>query len=109
MERKIAALWEKLEEHERRIESLERISEQKTERKAATTKKSTLDLLMELKDASFFKKERTLSEILEALHAKGRIIKNSSLPPYLLKMVRANIIRREKKMVGKKRVWVYFE
>jgi hypothetical protein len=60
-----------------------------------------------LKDEGFFKEERTISQIRDALHAKGKIVKLTDLPKYLLKLVRTNVLKREKRELNKKKVWVY--
>lgn len=107
MEEEIAELKQKLEEHEKRITALEKIMEKKP-KMVLPGKKSTDDLLMELKNEGFFDEEKTLSQIRDALHAKGRIVRITGLPPYLLKLVRNNVLKRVRKVVDKKKVWVYF-
>ena len=71
-------------------------------------KKSMYDLLIELKGEGFFNEGRKLSQILDALHVKGRIAKTTDLPQYLLKLVRNNVLKRERREIGKKKTWVYF-
>jgi len=96
-----------LENHEKRISELEEIIKRKPER-ILSERKSTEDLITELKDEGFFNEERTMSQVRDALHAKGRIIQITDLPPYLLKMVRNNALKRVRKVVGKRKIWVYF-
>jgi len=106
LEKEIAELKKKLEEHGKRISALEKILEKKP--KMVHEKKSTEDLLIDLKSEGFFDEERTISQIRDALHAKGRIVKTTDLPPYLLKLVRNDVLKRARKLIGKKKAWVYF-
>jgi hypothetical protein len=96
-----------LEDHERRISRLEKALKGKPER-ATRVKKSVTDLIIELKNEEFFKEERTISQIRDALHTKGAIVKIESLPAYLLPLVRSGELKRRKKLIEKKKVWVYF-
>jgi len=107
MKEEIAELKKKLEEHEERISALEKISKTKPKVTYAE-KKGTEALLLELKDEGFFNEEKIISQIRDALHAKGRIVKLTDLPPYLLKLVRNKVLKRDKRKVGKKKAWVYF-
>ena len=72
-----------LENHEKRISELEKILKRKPEM-ILSERKSTEDLITGLEDEGFFSEERTMSQIRDALHAKGRIVKNTDLSPYLL-------------------------
>jgi hypothetical protein len=56
----------------------------------------------------FFNKPRTFKEVLDRFHSQGRILKQTSLPGYLLEATRAEILERVKKEVAGKRVYVYF-
>lgn len=103
----------KLEDHEKRIKELEKAILSKGEvklkhKKILSEKKSTEDIIAELIAEGFFSEQRTISQIRDTLHAKGRIVKITDLPPYLLKLVRNNMLKRERKMVGKRKTWVYF-
>jgi len=95
-----------LQNHEKRIAALEEILREKPKR--FREKKSTEDLIVELKSEGFFKEERTISQIRDALHAKARIVKLTDLPPYLLKLVRDNALKRKRKLIRKRKTWVYF-
>jgi hypothetical protein len=68
-------------------------------------KKSIADVIMELKEEGFFTQRRSISEIAEKIKAKGRNVKLTSLPAYLLKLVQNNQLKRERLNEGKKRVW----
>jgi hypothetical protein len=107
LEKEIIMLKQKVEEHERRISTLEK-SIKRESKKATSNNLTTEDLLLKLKNEGFFSVERTISQIRDALHAKGKIVKLTDLPPYLLKLVRNNILKRERKIIDKKKVWVYF-
>jgi len=96
-----------LENHEKRISKLEEILKKGLKRIPRRGKR-TEDLLIELKSDGFFREERTISQIRDALHAKGRIVKLTDLPPYLLKLVRDNVLKRKRKLIGKRKTWVYF-
>lgn len=55
----------------------------------------------------YFDKPRTFKEVLDRFHSQGRILKQTSLPGYLLEATRAEILTRAKRDVGGKRVYVY--
>jgi len=103
----LRVLREKLEEHEERISELEEFIKTKSLKKHVEERGVEAFLLM-LKDEGFFKEKRTISQIRDALHAKGKIVKLNELPKYLLKLVRTGVVKREKMEVNKKEVWVYF-
>jgi len=96
-----------LESHEKRISTLEKLAEKKSQT-TLHKKKGIEDLLIELEKDGFFNEDRTISQILEALHEKGRIAKRTDLSPYLLKQVRNNTLKRTRKTIGKKKMWAYF-
>lgn len=96
-----------LENHERRISAIEEALKRKP-RRTLLERKSTEDLLIELKNEGFFKDDKTISQIRDALHAKGRIVKITDLPPYLLKLVREGVLNRRKALIGRRKTWVYF-
>lgn len=108
LEKEIATLKQKLEEHERRISSLEEVIGKGQKRAVTSDKTTTEGLLIKLKDEGFFRVERTISQIRDALHAKGKIVKTTDLPWYLLKLIRNDILQRKQKIIDKKKVWVYF-
>jgi hypothetical protein len=107
LENEIAQLRKKLQEHENRISLLES-TVGKTPNTGSSGKSGTEGVLMELRASGFFDNGRTISEIRDAMHAKGRIVKITDLPPYLLKSVRNGTLRRERKLLGKRETWVYF-
>jgi hypothetical protein len=96
-----------LKNHERRILALEKALK-KEPKKTPSGKKSTEDMLVELKTGGFFSEEKTIAQIMEALHARGRIVRMTDLPSYLLRLVRNGSLNRERKLIGKRRTWVYF-
>lgn len=73
-------------------------------------KSEVIKSLFEMKESGFFekKKKRTISQIRDALHAKGRIIQLHELPSYLLKLIRNGKLKRDKKVVRGKRIWIYY-
>lgn len=100
-------IWDILENHEKRISGIENALKGRTKR-AARAKKTVTDLIIELKNEGFFKEERRISQIRDALHTKGAIVKIEVLPSYLLPLVRSGELKRDKKFIEKKKVWVYF-
>jgi hypothetical protein len=106
LEKEIAQLRRKLQEHEERISSLENIVKKKP-RENPSERKGVEDMLVELKTSGFFTEGKTIAQILDALHAKGRIVKMTALPKYLLTLVRNDTLKREQRLVGKRNIWVY--
>jgi len=96
-----------LEDHEKRILTLEEILKKKP-RKILRERKSTLDFIIELKSEGFFREGKTISQIRDALHTRARIVKLTDLPAYLLRLVRNGALKRKQELVGKKKTWVYF-
>lgn len=96
-----------LDDHEKRISELEEILKKKT-RVIVRKKKTVADLLIELKSEGFFKEKRTISQIRDALHTKGKIVNLTDLPSYLLRLVRDGELKRKRELVAKRRIWVYF-
>jgi hypothetical protein len=110
-EQRIFKLEKKFEEFEKKMmrpEIQPRLGENHLKKRTPSKRKSTEDYLIELIDEGFFREKRTLSQIRDALHCKGRVVKLTDLPSYVLKLVRNNILKREKKLVNKRMVWVYF-
>lgn len=60
--------------------------------------------VLELKDEGYFKKERTLEDVLEALRQKGRIYPVTSLSETMLRLLRQKKLGRIKNNENK---WVY--
>ena len=58
-------------------------------------------------DEGFFDDGRTLAQLHAHLHERAIIIKQTSLPKYLLAAVRDGRLAREKQEFGGKTVWVY--
>ena len=58
-------------------------------------------------DEGFFDEGRSLAELQARLHERGIIIKQTSLPGYLLAAVRGRRLMRKKQEVNGKQVWVY--
>jgi hypothetical protein len=76
-------------------------------RKISNKKFSRGGFINGLCDQGFFKSPKTLEEVKNELERAGIATKLSSLPPYLLPLVRRRKLTREKVQKGKKRVWVY--
>ena len=58
-------------------------------------------------DKGYFDEERTLRDVQNRFHEVGIIIPQTSIPELLLRAVRNEMLKREKKKVGNKEVWVY--
>jgi hypothetical protein len=98
-----------LEDHEKRISNLEKgLKPGNIPRKKVAGKRGIGELILELKEGGFFREDKTITQIKDALHAKGRIVKSSSLPYYLLTFVRDESLKRRQIVDGKKKYWVYF-
>ena len=95
-----------IEDHERRISALEK--QQKPSKKSKVVKQETESIILNLKDNGFFNEAKTISQIKDALHTRGKIIKTTSLPYYLLKLVRNGSLKRKQEIIEKKKTWVYF-
>ncbi len=63
--------------------------------------------MQELIDEGFFSNPRELTEILIELGRRGISTKLTSLPSYILPLVRKKVLTREHKIKGKGKVWVY--
>lgn len=61
----------------------------------------------ELISEGYFSDQRELSEIQIELGRRGIVVKLTSLPSYVLPLVRKKILTREHKTKGKGKVWVY--
>lgn len=71
---------------------------------------SITDNIIELRDEGFFDKGRNITSIHEKLIEKGvTSLKLSSLPSYLLPLLRKNILIRSKQNTesGKGKIWIY--
>lgn len=61
----------------------------------------------ELINGDYFSVPRDLSEIQTELGRRGISVKLTSLPSYLLPLVRSNILNRDYKVKGQGKVWAY--
>lgn len=77
--------------------------------KRKTLKKdfSRSESINKLYEQGFFKEPKTAEDIKNELGKMGAITKLSSLPPYLLPLVRKEKLFREKIEKNKKKIWVY--
>jgi len=98
----IIEIKKKLEEHDKRIEKVERFVSGKRNR-AAKVRKSILDHLVEFKSDGFFNDPRFLKEIVEKLAQEGYHYRVQSLTEPLQRAVRRGVLGRIKKE-GK---WAY--
>jgi len=80
----------------------------KVQRKKGLKKKfSRSEFISKLYRQGFFKEHKKLSEIKNELQRLGVTTKLSSLPPYLLPLVRKGMLARKKIKEGKRKIWVY--
>ena len=94
-----------LRNHEERISHLEKLAEKKP--RVISKTKGTEDLILDLIQEGFFSEDKTISQIREALHEKGRIVKRTDMPVYLLKLIRNGKLKRTRKTIEKRKTWVY--
>ena len=84
-------------------EFVEEEKQKRTEKK----RRAASDLIVELRDDGFFDKPRILSEIIQALEEKGRIVPVTSLSGIMISLVQDKILQR-KKIEGKQgKKWGY--
>lgn len=58
-------------------------------------------------EGGFFDEEKTLKDVQNRFHEVGVIIPRTSIPQFLLKAVREERLKRVKKKIGTKDIWVY--
>ena len=92
----------KLEEHEKRIASLENLIKAKGKR-VVTKRKSITDHLIHLKFEGFFDQPKTVKEIIEKLAQEGYHYPDRSLADPLRRAIRQGILGRMKR----DKLWAY--
>lgn len=75
--------------------------------KKATGSPSKSKAIEDLIDEGYFSDPRELGEIQVELGRRGVSVKLTSLPSYVLSLVRKKVLTREHKIKGKGRVWIY--
>lgn len=98
----IIEIKKKLEEHEKRIENLEKLFKRRG-KKVITKRKSIFDHLTYLKSKGFFDQPRIVKEIVTKLAQEGYHYPSSSLTEPLQRATRQKVLGRIKKS-GK---WAY--
>ncbi len=78
-----------------------------TARRASRPGQGPGDAFNQIIADGYFDDGRTLAQLQARLHERAIIIKQTSLPKYLLGAVRDGRLTREKKEVSGKQVWVY--
>lgn len=68
---------------------------------------STSVYINKLCNEGYFKTAKKMSDIMNELRKRGVTIKLTSLPPYLLPLVRKGNLVREQIIEGKRKIWVY--
>lgn len=95
-----------LEQHEKRIESLENLIKGKS-RRAVASRKSIIDHVTHLKAEGFFNEPKTVKEIVEKLAHEGYHYPQQSLTEPLQRAVRQGILGRIKKKIKNNMIWAY--
>jgi len=98
----IVEIKKQLEEHEKRIESLENLFKSKGKR-IITRRKSITDHLNHLKSEDFFDQPKTTQEIIDRLAYEGYHYRQQSMTEPLQRAVRQEILGR----VKKNKIWAY--
>ena len=109
MESELEKVSKILEDHEDRINALERKNKGKSESKTNADwykPGSTIDKLMGLFKEGFFKEGKSISEIILELKSKDYHLKSPDLTLPLRKIVRKKILRKNDKLSSK---WLYVE
>lgn len=77
----------------------------KSTKRGSRLKKS--DIFNDLIKEGFFKTQRSIGEVYEELARRGVNIKYTSIPSYLLPLLRKKILSRDRETKGKRKIWVY--
>jgi len=96
---------EKTIEHEDGKERINKTKPQKGDKSSRQVSKS--EYINKLHNEGYFKEPRKMTDIMNELKKLGVSIKLTSLPPYLLPLVRKRKLNREQITEGKRKVWVY--
>ena len=102
LDEEIIEIKKNLEEHEKRIENLEKLFKTGG-KKALTQRKSIFDHLTHLKSEGFFDQPQTLKEIAEKLAQEGYHYPQQSLTEPLQRAIRQGVLGR----IKKNRRWAY--
>lgn len=66
-----------------------------------------MDRLNNLIKGGFLNQPKTINDLKNRLHKSGLIVKSTDLLAPLLKLVKKEILDRDKKIINKTEVWVY--
>jgi len=70
-------------------------------------KRGIMDKLNNLIKGGFFNQPKTIVNLKNRLHKSGLIVKSTDLSAPLLKLIKKEILNRDKKIINKKEVWIY--
>ena len=87
--------------------STETSAKVKRKKNPSTTGRKPGEAFSKLVEDGFFDEGRTLAQLQERMHEQAILVKQSSLPNYLLAAVRNGRLNREKQDVQGKSVWMY--
>ena len=76
-------------------------------RKSSVNTLGTSDAIYKLIENGFFSDGKTAAQLRARLHEQAVMVKRSTLPPYLVALVRKKQLRRKKQEIEGKSVWVY--
>jgi len=86
----------------------EKESGPKTQKERKSTKQVSKSKFIEkLYDEGFFKEPQKMSDIMNEFKKMGVFIKITSLPSYLLPLIRKRKLDRDQIIEGKRKIWVY--
>jgi hypothetical protein len=100
-------VFELEKELQRKYGKKERVLKPYSKKSELSRKISKSEFIRKLYDEGFFKEPKKMSDVLCELKKLGIHIKLSSLPSYLLPLVRKGKLTREQITRGKRKIWVY--
>lgn len=81
--------------------------EQKIVKSRKWKKRGITDRLDKLIKEGFFDQPKSINDIKNRFHKSGLIVKSTDLSAPLLKLIKKDILDRDKKIVNKKELWFY--
>jgi hypothetical protein len=70
-------------------------------------KRGITNKLNNLISGNFFDQPKTINDVKNKLHQLGLIVKSTDLSAPLLKLIKKEVLDRDKKVINKKELWVY--
>jgi hypothetical protein len=85
----------------------ERGKRKKANKPGKWRKRGIMAKLNNLISGTFFDQPKTINDVKNRLHRLGLIVESTDLSAPLLKLVKKEILDRDKKIINKKEAWVY--